>query len=171
MSIADWREEPVAKSHDRAAFDCGDEALNQFLRNHARKAHEQGSAKTFVSISNAADAAVLGYYSICPAAIDYERAPELIQKGLARHEVPVYRLARLAVDSKLQGKGHGGQLFMAAARRCLLASTQAGGVALLIDAKNVRVAEFYKTYGAIPLRDTPLSLLVPFKTLQKLLME
>ena len=170
MSIPDWHEEPVAKSHDRDAFDCGDEALNQFLRNHARKAHEQASAKTFLSVSDADDAKVLGYYSVCPAAIDYERAPESIQKGLARHEVPVFRLARLAVHLQIQGRGHGGQLFMAAARRCFLASTQAGGVALLIDAKNARVAEFYKIYGAVPLRDAPLSLLVPFKTLQKLLL-
>ena len=40
----------------------------------------------------------------------------------------------------------------------------------MIDAKNARVAEFYKIYGAVPLRDAPLSLLVPFKILQKLLL-
>ncbi len=35
-----WHEEPINKRHDREAFDCGDAALNQFLRLHARKSHE-----------------------------------------------------------------------------------------------------------------------------------
>jgi hypothetical protein len=42
---------------------------------------------------------------------------------------------------------------------------EAGGVALLIDAKNEGVAEWYAGYGAIPLQDAPLSLLLSFKTI------
>ena len=40
-----WHEEPIGKQHDRGAFDCGDEALNQFLNRHARQSHEKGGAK------------------------------------------------------------------------------------------------------------------------------
>ena len=38
-------------------------------------------------------------------------------------------------------------------------------MALLIDAKNDRVAKWYASYGAVPLIDAPLSLLLPFKTI------
>jgi hypothetical protein len=55
---------------------------------------------------------------------------------------------------------------LAAGRRCLLASTEIGGVALLIDAKNERVAGWYASYGAMPLVDEPLSLLLPLKTIE-----
>jgi hypothetical protein len=48
---------------------------------------------------------------------------------------------------------------LAAGRRCLLVSAEVGGVALLIDAKNEKVASWYAGYGAIPLLDAPLSLL------------
>jgi hypothetical protein len=41
-----------------------------------------------------------------------------------------------------------------------------GGVALLIDAKNAPVARWYESYGAVPLLDQPLSLLLPLSTLQ-----
>ena len=51
MSLPDWREEPIAKKHDRASFDCGEPALNEFLRKHARQSHEKGAAKTFLAIS------------------------------------------------------------------------------------------------------------------------
>jgi hypothetical protein len=42
---------------------------------------------------------------------------------------------------------------------------EAGGVALLIDAKNERVAKWVSSYGAVPLLDAPLSLLLPFRTI------
>jgi hypothetical protein len=61
--------------------------------------------------------------------------------------------------------GLGGQLLLAAGRRSLLVAAQAGGVALLIEAKNARVAQWYASYGTIPMLDTPLSLLLPLKTI------
>nr|WP_283258157.1 GNAT family N-acetyltransferase [Photorhabdus luminescens] len=159
-----WHEEPIGKHHDRSAFDCGDEALNQFLHRHARQSHEKGGAKTYLAVSKNNEK-ILGYYSLSPASIAYERAPEVIKRGLARHDVPVFRLGRLAVDLSVQSQGLGGQLLLAAGRRCLLVAVQAGGVALLIDAKNERVAQWYASYGALPLSDAHLSLLLPFRTI------
>ena len=165
MTLAPWHEEPVARHHDRGAFDCGDDALNQFLHHHARKNHERGGAKTFVAIDDGNGNRILGFYSLSPASVAYERTPATIKRGLARYEVPVFRLGRLAVDRSVQGKGLGGQLLLAAGRRSLLVAAQAGGVALLIDAKNEGIAQWYASYGAVPLLDTPLSLLLPLKTI------
>ena len=153
-------------SHDRDSFDCGDAALNAYLRQHARKSHEQGGAKTFLAINNTDGRSILGFYSVSPASVAYQRTPEFVSRGLARHEVPAFRLARLAVAQSVQSKGLGGQLLLAAGRRCLLAASEVGGVALLIDAKNERVAAWYISYGAMPLLDAPLSLLLPLATIQ-----
>jgi len=60
----------------------------------------------------------------------------------------------------------GGQLLLAAGRRCLLASAEVGGVVLAIDAKNERVAGWYASYGAVALLDAPLSLLLPLATVE-----
>ncbi len=73
---------------------------------------------------------------------------------------------RLAVGREMQGHGLGGQLLLAAGRRCLRVAAEVGGIALLIDAKNERVATWYASYGAMPLLDTPLSLLIPLSTLE-----
>jgi GNAT superfamily N-acetyltransferase len=166
MNLPDWQEEPIARKHDRVSFDCGEPALNEFLQQHARQSHEKGAAKTFLAISLADGRTILGFYSLCPASLEYARTPALARKGLARHDVPVFRLARLAVDRSMQGQGLGGQLLLAAGRRCLLAATEVGGVALLIDAKNERVAKWYVAYGALPLADAPLSLVLPLATIQ-----
>ncbi len=170
MTLPAWHEEPITKSHDRrSAFDCGDEALNEFLWRHARKTHISGGAKTFLAVENSDVRKILGLYSIAPASVTYEKTPEVIKRGLARHEVPVFRLGRLAVDRSVQGRSMGGQLLLAVARRCLLVAAQVGGVALLIDAKNDLVAQWYASYGAVPLLDAPLSLLLPFKTIHAVL--
>ena len=161
-----WHEEAISKKHNRKAFDCGEEALNEFLCRYARKSHELGGAKTFLAIDNADNQTILGFYSLSPASVEYARTPEIVRRGLARHDVPGFRLARLAVERRVQGQGLGGQLLLAAGRRCLLASAEVGGVLLLIDAKNDRVAGWYASYGAVPLLDAPLSLLLPLATIE-----
>jgi GNAT superfamily N-acetyltransferase len=163
--VTAWHEEPIHKKHDREAFDCGEEALNEFLRRYARKSHDMGGAKTFLAIDDV-DKAILGFYSLSPASVDYARTPEIVRRGLARHDVPGFRLARLAVERKFQGRGLGGQLLLAAGRRCIAASAEVGGVVLVIDAKNERVARWYASYGAVPLLDAPLSLLLPLTTIE-----
>ena len=165
-TLPDWHEEPIAKRHDRDSFDCGEPALNDFLRRHARRSYEKGAAKTFLAVSNL-DGAILGFYTLCPGAIVYARTPKIVRKGLAWHDVPVFRLGRLAVAISVQGKGLGGQLLLAAGQRCLLAAAEVGGVALLIDAKSERVANWYSSYGAISLADAPLVLLLPLATIQQ----
>jgi GNAT superfamily N-acetyltransferase len=165
VSIPPWREEPIGRKHDRDGFDCGEEPLNEFLRRYARKSHEAGGAKTFVAISDADGKTILGFYSLCPASVEFARTPDIVKRGLARYDVPGFRLARLAVSRQLQGKGLGGQLLLAAGRRCLRAAEEVGGVVLVIDAKNETVAAWYARFGAVPLRDAPLTLLLPLATI------
>ena len=50
MSTPAWREEAIQKKHDREPFDCGEPALNDFLRHHARRISELGGAKTSLAI-------------------------------------------------------------------------------------------------------------------------
>ena len=164
--MALWHEEPISKKHDRDAFECGEEALNEFLRRYARKSHDLGGAKTFLAIDDGDNKAILGFYSLSPASVEYARTLDIVKRGLARHDVPGFRLARLAVDRKLQGQGIGGQLLLAAGRRCLRAAAEIGGVVLIIDAKNEKVARWYASYGAAPLLDAPLSLLLPLATME-----
>lgn len=161
-----WHEEPIHKKHSRDAFDCGEEALNEFLMRYARKSHEMGGSKTFLAIDNTDNKTILGFYSLSPASVTYGRTPEIVRRGLARHEVPGFRLARLAVDRSAQGHGLGGQLLLAAGKRCLRAAAEIGGVLLVIDAKNEKAAGWYARYGAAPLLDAPLTLLLPLATIK-----
>jgi GNAT superfamily N-acetyltransferase len=166
-----WREEAIARAHNRKAFDCGEPDLNDYLVRYARQNHTSGGAKTFVAVPLDDPTRILGYYSLSPASLAYARTPELLRRGLGRYEVPVFRLGRLAIDRTAQGQGLGGQLLVAAGRRCLAVAAQVGGVALLIDAISERAARWYTSYGAVPLQDAPLSLVLPLTVIEKLLVQ
>ena len=166
MALA-WIEAPLGKAHDRAAFDCGNGDLNTWLQRYARQNHESGGAKTFVAVSADTPQRILGFYSLSPASLDYARTPAVAKRGLARYDVPVYRLGRLAIDRSLQGRGLGGGLLIAAGKRCMAVAEQVGGVALLVDAKDDRAATWYESYGAVRLADAPFSLVLPFATIRQ----
>jgi GNAT superfamily N-acetyltransferase len=142
----EWREEPIGRHHDRKGFDCGSPELDAYLVRYARQNHRSGGAKTFVAVTPAEPTRVLGFYSA---------------RKLGRYDVPVFRLARLAVDRSLQGRGLGGELLLAAGERTLAVAAEVGGVALAIDAKDAAAARWYQRFGAQPLLDDPRKLVLP----------
>ncbi|TPJ73403.1 GNAT family N-acetyltransferase [Mesorhizobium sp. B2-6-2] len=164
MTLPGWHEEPISKSHDRASFDCGDEQMNDFLRRFARQSHEQNASKTFCAVDSTNPSRVFGFYTIAPSAVAHEQVPAALTKGLARHEVSGFKLARLAADLSVAGQRLGGQLLAAAALRCLRVAAEGGGLLLIIDAKCERAANWYRGYGAEPLSAMPLTLVMPLAT-------
>ena len=156
-----WHEEPIGRNHDRKVFDCGDADLNEYLSRYARQNHESGGAKTFVAVPPLASARILGYYTISPGAIEFARVPSILTRRLGRYEVPVFRLARLAVERSSQSQGLGGDLLLAAGERALAVAAEVGGVALAIDEKNEGAARWYERFGAQLLLDDPLKLILP----------
>jgi GNAT superfamily N-acetyltransferase len=161
-----WREEALRRHHDRAGFDCGVPALNEYLRRYARQNHESGGAKTFVAVAPEAPTIILGYYTISPGAIAFATAPAPLTRKLGRYDVPVFRLGRLAVSRGSQGHGLGGDLLLAAGERALAVAQEVGGVALAIDAKDERAAAWYERFGALRLLDDPLRLVLPLDTIR-----
>ncbi len=166
MTAPCWREEAIGRQHDRAGFDCGSPALNEYLRRYARQNHESGGAKTFAAVQADAPARVLGYYSISPASVEFARVPAEVTRRLGAYEVPAFRLGRLAVSTAVQGRQIGSALLFAAGRRALSVAAEVGGVALAIDAKDERAAGWYERFGALRLLDDPLKLVLPLAAIR-----
>lgn len=160
-----WHEEPVAKHHDRTSFDCGVAELNSYLAKFARQNHESGGAKTFVATPTSGSPRILGFYSISPGAIEFGPIPAKLTKMLGRYDVPVFRLGRLAVDVSHQGRGLGGDLLLAAGVRALGVAAEVGGIALAIDAKDQNAAGWYMRFGALPLLNDPMKLVLPLQVI------
>lgn len=164
MTVPAWHEEAIARSHNRKDFDCGVVEMNTFLQRFARQGHEQNAVKTYCAIADDAPNRILGYYSLAPASVEHDAVPVAMTKGMARHNVPGFLLARLAVDKSVAGRGLGGQLLLAAALRSIRVTAEVGGVLMIIDAMSDRAARWYASYGAEPLKNRALTLAVPLAT-------
>jgi GNAT superfamily N-acetyltransferase len=142
-------------AHDPASFDCGNDALNRFLKLHALAGQRSGISQTYVA---AIGDRIAGFHTLVVGHVTYEDAPERLAKGLPRYPVPVIILARLAVDETWQGKGLGSALVVDAIRRVLQAADIAGVRAMVVHAKDDAAKAFYEHLGFLPFPHKPLTL-------------
>lgn len=153
-------------SHDVSQFSCGKPALDDWLRNRARKS-EGRSARTYVVCE---DAVVVGYYAIAAGSVERR----LLPSGMRREQglpqpIPVAIIGRLARDERFRGKGLGEDLLRDAIRKILHASETVGVRAILVHAIDEDAARFWRRFGFLP---SPLDgqiLFLPIETVVKAL--
>ena len=75
--------------------------------------------------------------------------------------IPVILLGQLAVDTNYQGRGLGSDLLIDAAKRVLTAADLVGARAIVVQALDEEVKEFYEQFGFLPFSDRePLMLIL-----------
>lgn len=158
--------EPLDAGHELETFDCGDEALNAYLKRYAIANQRAGAARTYVAPR---DRVVIGYYSLAAGSVELRQAPARVAKGLARHPVPVTLLARLAVDRRERGEGIGASLLRDALLRHLQTEAIIGSRALLVHAKTDEAASFYARFGFEPSPTDPRHLFLLTKDIRRTL--
>jgi GNAT superfamily N-acetyltransferase len=149
--------------HQREAFSCGDQALDQFLHAHARKYFERGLGVTWVATSEEAPTRIDGYYTLAMNAL---LADELPSSRIRLARIPVVLLGRLAVDVRIQSHGLGTDLLMHALHTAYHLSQIIGAHAVIVDPMNDRVTRWYRRYGFMPLPEAPTRLLLPMATIR-----
>lgn len=135
--------EKLTAEHHLAAFDCGKESLNSWLKRFAFTNMKSDSAQTYV-VHRANS--VIGYYSLAAGSIRHEDASERVKKGLAKHPIAVILLARLAVGLSEQGHGLGRALLKDALLRIAGAADTIGARAVLVHAIDDEARKFYERF-------------------------
>ena len=166
-SGADYVIEKLSAQHDLSAFECGNAALNAWLKRFARTNCQNDSARVYVA--HRGDGAVVGYHALTAGSIGRGEAPERVSRGLAAHPVGVIVLARLAVDVAQQGRGLGTTLLQDALRRSEHAADEIGVRAVLVYAINESARTFYLRFGFTPTAIDDLRLILLMKDLRALL--
>ena len=159
--------QPIDSRHDRAAFSCGEPALDAYLQRQAFQDIRRRVAQIFVAIGST-PAEIAGYYSVSAASFAKDELPPVLAKKLPHYPVPAALLGRLAVDRKYQGRAIGEFLLLDAIRRVVRASTAIAVYAIVVDAKNERARKFYERYGFRSFVNAPRRLFLPLETFQKL---
>ena len=149
--------EPLSQHHKLDTFSREEIVLDDWLKRRAFANQVSGATRTFVVAD--AEHTVLGYYAMAAGAVAHQSATRAIRHNMP-DPVPVMVLARLAVDTRAQGKKLGAALLRDAVTRAVAVSQNAGVRALLVHALNDRARQFYEHYGfqASPAHPTTLML-------------
>jgi GNAT superfamily N-acetyltransferase len=160
--------EPLTRGHDRTFFDCGEPALNDYIKRHARQNQDRGIGRTYVA-AEADGVRVFGFYTIASASIRPRDLAESERRRLPRYRVPMVQVARLAVDSSARGQGLGESLLYHALQLATRAADMIGIFGVEVYAKHETAAAFYRRFGFVPLEDDRLHLYLPVHTARTLI--
>lgn len=130
-------------THHLDDFDCGEEALNSWLKRNALKNQQNQASRTFVICQNNN---VVGFYALAAGSVSHQ----FVSGGLRRNmpdPIPVVVLGRLAIDLAHQGQQLGAALLKDAVLRASAVSQQVEVKALLVHALNDKAKAFYLNYG------------------------
>lgn len=158
--------EPLGPQHDRAAFRCGEAALDRYLHERAMQDVRRRVARVYVARGDEPER-IVGYYSLSAASFRRDDLPAAEAKRLPHYPVPAAILGRLAINRDQQGRGIGGQLLIDALRRVLAASGVLAVQALIVDAISDDAKAFYERYGFQPFRDQPRRLYLPLERIER----
>jgi predicted GNAT family N-acyltransferase len=164
--VEEVRFEPLSRRHERAGFDCGEPALDTFLRRFARQNQERGVSRTYVLVRGE-DPRVLGYVTLSAGSVANDALPEEDRRRLPRYPVPVVHLGRLAVARSERGHGLGERLLMDALEVALRASRAVGAFAVEVVAKGEASRAFYARYGFRSMDDDPLHMYLATRTVEQ----
>lgn len=131
--------------HDRNRFNCGIDALNNYLKVMASQQNKKDNTRTFVLEDKANPQHIVGFYTLTMTPIDMQNLPVSLQK---KHQSSTSGglIARLAVDERYKGQKIGEWLLVDALKKLLQASDAVGFPVVIVDAKD-GAKGFYQKYG------------------------
>lgn len=165
-----FRFEPLGAKHDRAAFSCEQERLNTYLRQQAGQDVRKRVAAVYVLTPDGKT--IAGFYTLSQFAINAGELPEEQARKLRvpkYDKLPATLLGRLARSLDFKGAGIGERLLMDALKIALQHSRKIASMAVVVDAKDDRAREFYRSFGFIDLPGHAGRMFIPMKTVEELL--
>lgn len=139
--------QPLDHTHDLSQFDCGEPALNEWLKRRAFANQVSGASRIFVLTGESRR--VLAYYALSAGAVARVDASGTVRRNMP-DPIPVLVLGRLAVDLSLQGRGVGRALLKDAVLRAVRVAENAGVRAMLVHALHEKSRQFYLHHGFQP---------------------
>lgn len=160
--------ELLDKIHNRNDFDCGNELLNNYLKNQAGQDAKRKLSACFV-LTEIETNAIKGFYTLSNNSIPLNSFPTTIIQKLPKSytSIPTTLLGRLAIDKKYQGQGIGKVLLIDALKRSFQNAQIIGSFAIVVDPIDENAEAFYTKYDFIKLPDSG-KMFIAMKTLNEL---
>lgn len=161
--------------HDRTAFSCGVEQVDNFFRKTAGKLSRAGNLRTFVMVGAAGE--LIGFYALNAHSVDYDLLPPEFARNRPGHgRIPAAYISMIGVDQRFRGNSYGDDLLVDALIRIARAAEDLGLAVAMLDVLDCgeperveRRKRLYMSRGFAPLPSNPLRLFLPVATVRKLL--
>jgi ribosomal protein S18 acetylase RimI-like enzyme len=164
---AGWTIELLAKSHKRQSFDCGNSAVNDWLRKSAWQSQSKRLTTTKVLLDETAR--IAGYYTLATSQVDFVDLPANLARSLPRRQLPVAIIAWFGVDSTFQSRGIGKRLLATALRDCFEAGATFAFIAVILDCVHQAAKDFYQRFDFTELPGYPMRLYLSYQQLQRMM--
>ena len=160
--------------HDRAAFSCGIEQVDNFFQKTANKLQKSDNLRVFVMTRDGG--LVMGFYAINNHAVDYTELPKKFVRDRPGHgSIPAAYISMIGRDLKLAGSGYGGDLLIDCLMRIARISDEIGTAIVMLDvldcgdaARTERRVKLYKRYGFQPLATNAMRMFLAVATIKKM---
>ncbi|VAW95608.1 hypothetical protein MNBD_GAMMA21-1498 [hydrothermal vent metagenome] len=156
--------ELLKRDHDRSRFECGVDALDNYIKKQARQDVKRRISRVFVATDLNEPNIINGYYTLSSLSIELTSLPISLARKLPKHPVPAALIGRLAVSQIKQGQGMGKMLLADAIKRTLSISNEMAIYALVVDAINNEAERFYEQFGFIRFSVNNPRLFLPLKS-------
>ncbi|MFT5139411.1 MAG: GNAT superfamily N-acetyltransferase [Rhodothermales bacterium] len=137
--------------HDRDSFDCGESALNVFIKTQAAKHMTAGISRTLllptVDVLPNGMSKICSFYTIAASSIERKTLPQTQAKKLPHYPVPVFLLAQLAVDVDYHNRGLGKITLIKALENLWGINARMRAYAVIVDCLNETARQFYEKFG------------------------
>ncbi|RUT91308.1 GNAT family N-acetyltransferase, partial [Mesorhizobium sp. USDA-HM6] len=145
------------EKHDRRAFSCGLEQVDNFFKKTANKLSKADNLRVFVMLDPNGD--LIGFYAINSHSVDYSELPHKYARTRPGHgSIPAACLSMMGVDLRFAGHGYGGDLLLDALVRIATVAELIGIAVVMLDvlncgdpAKVARRKKLYTDHGFIAL--------------------
>jgi predicted GNAT family N-acyltransferase len=157
-----------SKEHNKTSFNCGIQELDRYFTEQAGQDMRRHIAVTYV-LNELSSNDIIGYHTLSATSIELKNLSEQEIKKLPRYPLlPATLIGRLAIDTKYQGQGMGQLLLIHALKISLETSRNVASLAVIVDAKNDKAAQFYQHFGFIQFSDKADKLFLPLETIRKM---
>lgn len=157
----------LSAAHVLEGFECGETALDDWLKKRALRNQASGASRCFVITEGGA---VIGYYCLSAGAISHAAAPRAMRRNMP-DPLPVLLLGRLAIDRRHHNQGLGQALLRDAMLRAVHISRDTGVFAILLHALSEQARRFYLSRGFVESPLQPMTLMMTLATIRSILTE
>ena len=163
--------------HDRAAFSCGIERVDNYFKQTANKLAKAGNIRLYVMVGPNGE--LIGFHAINVHSVHYEELPRKFARTRPNHgNIPAAYISMIGRDQRYRGSGYGAHLLVDALTRIASVADQVGVAVVMLDvldcgdpARVARRKKLYEDFGFQALSSNALRMYLPIATVRELLAE